>query len=331
MQAPANPPDERERLQALKSLGVLDTKCEERFDRYTRLARRLFDVPIALVSLVDDKRQWFKSRQGLDATETPRDISFCGHAILETKVFVVEDASDDERFFDNPLVVDDPSIRFYAGFPLTGSGGHQLGTLCIIDREPREFGPEDRQALTDMGAMVASELSAIELATMDELTQTSNRRGFDALARQALAACDRAEQPASVVLIDMNGFKGINDTYGHEEGDRALIEFASLMRRTFRESDIVARIGGDEFAAPRTRTSPCSGCAPPSRSATSGPDTTTTSRSAPASRAPKTAARAASTRSCAKPTSACTPRSASRRTRPEPDERQLDASTPAPS
>jgi diguanylate cyclase (GGDEF)-like protein len=248
MKVPSRPPDEGERRAALAALDVLDTPPEERFDRYTRLARRLFDVPVALVSLVDTDRQWFKSRQGLDATETPRDVSFCGHAILDDAVFVVEDAHADPRFSDNPLVTGDPRVRFYAGCPLAGPGGHRIGTLCIIDREPRSLGAADVEALRDIASMVASELSAIQLATIDQLTRISNRRGYELLARQALASCRRAQWPSAAVMIDMDGFKAINDELGHDEGDRALVEFAEVLVATFRETDVVARLGGDEFA-----------------------------------------------------------------------------------
>ncbi len=118
MKAPDIPQDEQARIKALRSLNVLDTPSEERFDRLTRLAKRMFDVPIALVSLVDENRQWFKSCIGLDVSETPRDISFCGHAILGSEVFIIPDTKKDERFTDNPLVLNDPHIRFYAGCPL---------------------------------------------------------------------------------------------------------------------------------------------------------------------------------------------------------------------
>ena len=137
MRTPEKPEDEAERLRALTDLNVLDTDAEERFDRYTRLACRLFGVPIALVSLVDEHRQWFKSRQGLAAGETSRDISFCGHAILQSDTYIIENALEDERFSDNPLVTGDPKIRFYAGHPLRSPCGAALGTLCLIDRLPR--------------------------------------------------------------------------------------------------------------------------------------------------------------------------------------------------
>ncbi|NND64743.1 MAG: GAF domain-containing protein, partial [Gammaproteobacteria bacterium] len=129
--APAIPSDEKARIEALHSLNILDTETEERFDRLTRLAKRMFDVDIALVSLVDVNRQWFKSCQGLDASETPRDISFCGHAILGEDAFVIPDAVKDDRFKFNPLVTGEPFIRFYAGIPLRYADGSKLGTVCL--------------------------------------------------------------------------------------------------------------------------------------------------------------------------------------------------------
>jgi diguanylate cyclase (GGDEF)-like protein len=248
MKAPEKPLDEATRLDTLRALNILDSSPEERFDRLTRLAKRLFGVPIALVSLVDEDRQWFKSCQGLAASETPRDISFCGHAILGEDIFLIPDAALDERFHDNPLVKGEPHIRFYAGCPLRVPNGSTLGTLCIIDREPRELTGDDLALLTDLARMAEQELAAVQLATMDELTMLSNRRGFEALARHALGLCKRLERPASMLFFDLNLFKDINDRYGHAEGDRALIQFAELMKETFRESDVLGRLGGDEFA-----------------------------------------------------------------------------------
>ncbi len=251
---PADPPDEPRRLAALRELEILDTPPEERFDRFTRLARRMFGVPIALVSLVDARRQWFKSRQGLTATETPRDISFCGHAILGEDVLVVADARRDERFADNPLVSGDPNIRFYAGYPLEAHDGSKLGTLCLIDRQPRDFAEEDRVLLQDLGQMVEAELAALRLATVDELTGLSNRRGFRAVSHKALALCKRMKRPATLLFFDLDGFKPINDRFGHAEGDRALREVAGLLLDSFRDSDVVARLGGDEFCVLLTGT-----------------------------------------------------------------------------
>jgi PAS domain S-box-containing protein len=164
MLAPALPPDEEDRLAALRSLELLDTPAEERFDRITRIAQRLFDVPIVLVSLVDQCRQWFKSAQGLGASETPRDISFCGHAIHAGKVFVVENALDDPRFADNPLVTGPPNIRFYAGAPLATAGGFRVGTLCLVDSKARAFPATDQRDLRDLAAWVENELTRHHLA-----------------------------------------------------------------------------------------------------------------------------------------------------------------------
>jgi diguanylate cyclase (GGDEF)-like protein len=240
--------DEQARLETLRSLSILDTPPEERFDRLTRMAKRLFGVPIALVSLVDENRQWFKSCFGLSVSETSRDVSFCGHAILGNDLFIIPDAIEDERFSDNPLVLNDPFIRFYAGCPLSAPNGRKLGTLCIIDRQPRSFGKEDLEALKDLASMVERELSAVQLATLDELTNISNRRGFMMLAQHSLHLCVRENISASMVLMDLDEFKTINDTFGHAEGDQALIFFAEQMKAVCRDADVFARLGGDEFS-----------------------------------------------------------------------------------
>ena len=206
-------------------------------------------MPIALVSLVDADRQWFKSCVGLDVSETSRDISFCGHAILGDQILTVPDAGLDERFHDNPLVVGAPGIRFYAGCPLTVTNGSKLGTLCLIDIKPRDLDDEDRALLRDLARMAEQELAAVQMASMDELTLLSNRRGFEALARHALGVCKRLEKPATLLFFDLNDFKQINDTYGHAEGDGALKTFADVLRIAFRESDVIGRLGGDEFVA----------------------------------------------------------------------------------
>ncbi|SEN19864.1 diguanylate cyclase with GAF sensor [Duganella sp. CF517] len=247
MQAPVTPSNEASRLTALRSMEILDTPAEERFDRLTRMAKRMFRVPIALVSIIDENRQWFKSNESLPASETPRSISFCGHAILGDDIFLIADALADPRFADNPLVTGAPHIRFYAGCPLRSAGGFKIGTLCIIDTEARGFDEEDAIALRDLAAMVEDELSAFQKATTDDLTQISNRRGFMQLAQYSLNFCARQGAPATLVFIDLDRFKPINDTFGHAEGDRALVAFADAMRRSFRSTDLFARLGGDEF------------------------------------------------------------------------------------
>lgn len=246
MKKPDFPVDEVSRLQCLTSLNILDTDSEERFDRLTRMAKRIFNVSIALVSLVDENRQWFKSCVGLSVSETPRDISFCGHAILDDSVFIIPDACKDERFADNPLVLNEPNIRFYAGCPLVVNS-NKLGTLCIIDQKPREFSNDDVEVLRDLASMVERELEAIQLATLDDLTKLSNRRGFLLLSEHSLSVSRREKLPLVLIFMDLDRFKFVNDEFGHAEGDKALITFANLLKSTFRESDIFARLGGDEF------------------------------------------------------------------------------------
>jgi len=146
---PCIPHDEITRQITLDSLNILDMPPVEQLDRVTRLAAGYFKVTTALVSLIDENRQWFLSRFGLDATETPRNISFCGHAILQNDTFIVPDAKNDERFSDNPLVTGKPYIRFYAGQPVYSKQGLALGTLCLIDGTPRIFSAEEIKALKD--------------------------------------------------------------------------------------------------------------------------------------------------------------------------------------
>lgn len=248
MQSPPIPANDEERVRSLRKLGILDTPPEERFDRITRLATRLFGTEIAVVSLVDADRQWFKSRQGLKDQETSRDVSFCAHAILdEDEVMVVQDARTDERFRENPNVMGDPNIRFYAGCPIQGPDGNTLGTLCVIDSEPRDLSVEDQDALRDLAQMVERELETLSIAITDELTGLANRRGFEAIGRQVVSLCMRKDLALAVCFLDLDEMKPINDTHGHEAGDRALRALADLLRTTFRSSDLVSRMGGDEF------------------------------------------------------------------------------------
>ncbi len=187
MQSPQTPANEIKRQQALCTLEVLDTDDEERFDRITRLAKAHFNVAIALVSLVDSERQWFKSKQGLNACETPRSISFCGHAILSDDILYVPNALDDTRFFDNPLVTGPPDIRFYAGAPLHAPSGERVGTLCIIDTKPRNFKAEELRNLRDLADIVDSELAQGHLLKVKLGLKSSEESLVDYAKRLSLA------------------------------------------------------------------------------------------------------------------------------------------------
>ena len=255
MKAPNTPQHEATRLNALRSLNILDTPAEERFDRLTRLVKRMFDVPIALISLVDENRQWFKSSVGLNINETSREISFCGHTILGNEVLIIEDTTQDVRFADNPLVLREPCIRFYAGCPLRFTDGSRLGTLCIIDTSPRTLDEGEIKALMDLAGLAEHELVAIELAVVDNLTRLANRRGFISIAQKCLDICARQKNPAALITFNINNLKSISENFGQFDRDRALMTFADQMRNTFRESDVFAHLDDSEFVVLVSNTS----------------------------------------------------------------------------
>lgn len=239
--------DEQARLRSLHGLGMLDTPAEERFDRITRLARRLLDMPMALVGLIDSEREWMKSVQGVELAEVPREHAFCTHAIQDDAVFVVPDASEDEVFRDNPLVAAEDGLRFYAGCPLVMPDGARVGTLCVMDRVRRDFGEHDEQVLRDLASMVQGELQVDARSAADPLTGLLNRDAFETRAGELLALCGKYQRNATLMLFDLDGFWDIDNTAGN--GERMLRAFAQILRDALRGSDLVGRFGGDEFVA----------------------------------------------------------------------------------
>lgn len=215
MQAPPKPLDEAERIRELQCLQILDTGVEERFDRITRVAQRLFQTPIALVSLVDSERQWFKSRQGLEATETPRALSFCGYSILSDETFVVSDAWADPRFQGNPLVTGAPHVRFYAGAPLKGPNGYRVGSLCIIDHVPRNLSNAERAVLRDLADIAENELSNVRLtqalntieAEMEK--RIAAQRGLEEFARRERELVTTVAHELRTPLTSIQGALGL--------------------------------------------------------------------------------------------------------------------------
>jgi diguanylate cyclase (GGDEF)-like protein len=254
MPAAPKPDNEELRLARLRALNILDTAHEAVFDRLTRLAASIFATPIAALSLVDEDRQWFKSIHGLDVRETPRDQAFCAHAILHPgEVMVVEDAQNDPRFADNPLVLGDPGIRFYAGAPVLDGDGVPLGTLCVIDRVPRGMDAVARAQLADLAAGLSSAMqlhgalqSLGEISRTDPLTGAASRLSFDAALRQLRDNPPR-DGSVALIMIDVDGFRLTNEVFGHAGGDAVLREVARRMRRVIRPRDMLARLDGDEF------------------------------------------------------------------------------------
>lgn len=259
MIASPNHPQELQRLASLRSYHVLDTPPDPAFDDLTALAAEICGVPISLISLLDEDRQWFKSKHGIDVQQTGRDIAFCGHAICEEQTFVVEDATKDPRFSDNPLVAQAPNVRFYAGALVRDEQGLALGTLCIIDDKPRTLDTEQRRQLERIARQASRQLHMHKMlhemqvaAHIDDLTGLFNRRGLIAQLNQI----KQHDAPArALVFIDLNRFKPINDSLGHEAGDAVLRKVAHRLGRAVHELSTtdsvtnarVARIGGDEF------------------------------------------------------------------------------------
>ncbi|MDN4057318.1 sensor domain-containing phosphodiesterase [Massilia sp. YIM B02769] len=277
MQRPQIPVDEAKRLAALYATELYGTAPEEAFDRITRLAARLFDVPTVLISLVGSDTQWFKSRCGMDAQSGPRETSFCGHAILSDQPLVVEDATLDERFADNPSVIGAPHIRFYAGVQLYSVERAKLGTLCVIDSRPRTMDEDELEELYELGRMVeeliyhrqlaraAQELheqllhnAAVSpvpaaagqvkyLLTHDALTGLANRQALLRSIGANIAAWQAAGASAVVACLNLDRFKQLNEVLGHEVGDAALVTVTRALQAHLREGDMLARAGNDEF------------------------------------------------------------------------------------
>jgi GGDEF domain-containing protein len=201
MKKPEIPDDEELRLKSLRSLNILDTPPEERFDRIVRMARRMFDVPCAFISLIDADRQWFKASIGLEFDEILRDDAICAHTIVGNDTLIIHDAAADNRFADGPLVLGDTNARFYASCPLTLENGSTIGTLCVLDDHSRIFDEESYQLLRDLAASVEREFSIMQSAITDDLTGIYNRKGFLLAANHCLNLCVRQDLPATLAYI----------------------------------------------------------------------------------------------------------------------------------
>ncbi len=242
------PADEEQRLRDLQRHGVLDTPADPHLDRIVELAGTVLGMPIALVSLVDRDRQWFLARRGLEARQTPREMAFCAHAIAGDDVLMVPDAREDERFATNPLVLEGPQIRFYAGAPLRSPEGHNLGTLCVIDQQPRHLDAAQLAQLQVMAELVTRELELRRLGSLCPVTGLANRSSFFRLGDQELQQARRDGQPLALLNFDIDDFRQINNRWGHEAGDQVLLDICRLAQQRLRPQDLFGRIGDEEFA-----------------------------------------------------------------------------------
>lgn len=239
--------DEPGRLAALQRYAVLDTAPERQFDKITSLVCSILGVPISAVSLVDRDRQWFKSKRGLEADETPRSVSFCSHTITLTEPLIVWNALEDDRFKRNPLVTGEPNIRSYAGVPLQTPDGYNVGALCAIDVVPRHFSDEHIELLKNFASLVVDELELRRIAERDHLTNALTRRAFVKAAESETARFQRHGRNSALILFDIDHFKNINDHYGHPAGDEVLKAISFACQEQLRSADVFGRLGGEEF------------------------------------------------------------------------------------
>jgi len=248
----------------IHSLDLFYTPIEERFERITRLARRALHAPVAAISLLNEDKQWFKSAAGWGISELPREHAICKLTVEENKIVMIGDTLTDARVAELPIVTSTPRFRAYAGHPLLDEHGNCVGTFCVFDLKPREFSAADRQTLTDLAALAQRELVSDRLTTahaaltsklgmarrealMDPLTHLWNRRGASVLLKGAFASADQRGTSIALALLDLDNFKRINDTHGHQTGDEVLRRVASRLLSAVRGDDSICRLGGDEF------------------------------------------------------------------------------------
>jgi diguanylate cyclase (GGDEF)-like protein len=240
------------------------TPIEERFERLTRLARRALNVPVAAITFLSEEKQWFKSVAGWNVTEVPNTQSFCPITIAAGELTIFEDTAQESALKAHPLVTSGPRFRFYAGMPFMDENNNLCGTFCVFDQKPRQLSASDRTALCDLAALtqreivgetirsvhtsLAAKLSvARRESMMDPLTRLWNRRGASVLLKNALDAARQQGSTVGLAILDLDNFKRINDTYGHQIGDEVLRKTALRLIRNLRPNDSVCRVGGDEF------------------------------------------------------------------------------------
>lgn len=244
--------DEAGRLAALARYDIIDTGVEDEFEQIVQLVQRVFGTPIAAVTLIDSDRQWFKARRGLAVAETPRQSSLCHHTIASADGLAVEDALADPRFAATALVTGDPHIRSYLGAPLRTPDGYQIGALCVISDQTRQFTSADREIIRRFSDIVVSQMELRLIASEDSLTGMMTRRAFNQAAVDAINGERRSGTAAVMAVFDIDHFKQINDRHGHASGDIVLAAVAESLRSAIAEAapgtaGAAGRLGGEEF------------------------------------------------------------------------------------
>jgi len=240
-------PAEQQRLKTLYDYCVLDSGREQQFDDLVLLASRICEVPIALISLVDVDRLYFKAAVGLEKTEAPLQHSFCVHAIRQHGVFVVPDTAQDPRFAKMPSVITPPHQRFYAAAPLVAPNGVALGTLCVIDHKPRTLTAGQTDSLAILARQIIAQLELRLQTARDPLTGLLHRRYMEEQLTALLYRARRRTTPLSALMLDLDDFRRVNDTIGHSAGDAVLKAVGQLLSKNVRREDAACRYGGDEF------------------------------------------------------------------------------------
>ena len=252
------------KLAQIPASNLLYTPIEERFERLTRLARQVLRTRVAAVTLLSPDKQWFKSVSGWTVSELSREDSLCAWTLRDARTTIIEDIAQDSRGADHPLVVAGPKFRFYAGAPLYDTDESIIGTFCVLDNRPHRFSETEQQSFNDLAALVQNEIysdhlsnahsaltsklsSARREAMMDPLTRLWNRRGAMVMLKAELDNADRNDTQTALALLDLDNFKRVNDTYGHQVGDELLRRLGSRLVSSVRGHDITCRIGGDEF------------------------------------------------------------------------------------
>lgn len=236
------------RLGALERYDVLDASREAPFDRIAGLIRMVLDVPIAIVSVIDGHRQLYKGCDGLATDEAARKDTFCRHTILQETPLIVRDATKDPRFASNPYVLDEPHFRFYVGVPLRTSDGHNIGSVCTVGYQPREFTERETVILREFAELAMDELELRRHASRDALTGILSRRAFVEQGSRVFSLSRRQHVDLSCIMFDIDHFKAVNDTFGHAAGDMVLSSVAGQCAELLRDTDILGRLGGEEFA-----------------------------------------------------------------------------------